>query len=182
MHLCTSTKPSHIQVVHASPQSTAVTSKSLCRASRARVYSFASPNPRLKYASLSQDKTAIQAIPPTAAKTSPTRRYPLHLLLLIFMTVAGNVLLLARGAQGSTVATALRGGAAWCFVPWSCSTHHRTRLPVRPLRVRFRVEWACQTHADAHRIPPSSPTLLLSLLGAYLHTQGSSPAKSQGHT
>ncbi|GAB5030332.1 phosphoserine phosphatase [Nannochloropsis oceanica] len=53
------------------------------------------------------------------------------------MTVAGNVLLLARGAQGSTVATALRGGAAWCFVPWSCSTHHRTRLPVRPLRAHI---------------------------------------------
>ena len=123
------------------------------------VHSSASTNHRLKYALHPQDKTGIRATPPPAATTSPTHCYPLNLSLLIFMTVAGSMLLLARGAQGPTVAAALRGGAVSCFVPLLYSTSHSMRLPVRPLRVRNRVVWTCQTQADAHRLPPSSPSL-----------------------
>ena len=91
-------------------------------------------------------RTAIKATPPpAAATTSTTRRFPLlRLSILIVMTVAGSMLLLARGARGSTVAAAaLRGGVASCFVPASSSTNQSVRLPVRPLRVRTRVVFMC---------------------------------------
>lgn len=106
---------------------------------------------------------------PLATTSRTRRRFPLHLsFLLVIMTVAGSMLLLARGARGSTVAcAALRGGVASCFVPASSSTNQSVRLPVRPLRVRIHIvcgrEWrraASCMHADPspRSLPHSLPS------------------------